>query len=241
MEEQVPGVQNLPEKNNLSSNQIAGAILIAGILIAGAILLKGSTGSVGTKSPVGTPVSKSVGLNVKSFQACLASGKFRDKIQASIDDGVKAGVEGTPSSLIVKDGKVVARISGAQPYDKVIALIKEAKNTTQAPLPVEFRPVSGDDHITGNAASNIVVVEYSDLECPFCKVFHQTMRQVIEAEDVAWVYRHYPIPQLHAKAFHEAEATECAWEQKGNEGFWKYTDKLFELTPSNDGFDATLL
>ena len=58
---------------------------------------------------------------------------------------------------------------------------------------------------------------------------------------VAWVYRHYPIPQLHPKAFQEAEATECAWEQGGNEAFWKYTDRIFEITPSNNGLEMTEL
>ncbi|MEX2029080.1 MAG: DsbA family protein, partial [Candidatus Paceibacterota bacterium] len=53
--------------------------------------------------------------------------------------------------------------------------------------------------------------------------------------------RHYPIPQLHPRAFFQAEATECAWEQGGNNAFWKYTDRLFEVTPSNNGLaDAEL-
>src|SRR3989344_1228516 len=104
------------------------------------------------------------------------------------------------------------------------------------------RPVSKNEHIIGNVNAKVVIVEYSDLECPFCKGFHNTMHRVIEAnKNVAWVYRHYPIPQLHAKAFHEAEATECAWEQGGNDAFWKYTDRIFEITTSNDGLDESEL
>ena len=69
------------------------------------------------------------------------------------------------------------------------------------------------------------------------------MHQVIANSNgkVAWVYRHYPIPQLHPKAFHEAEATECAFEQGGNDAFWKYTDRVFEITPSNNGLDVVEL
>ncbi|MEI6280723.1 MAG: DsbA family protein [bacterium] len=104
------------------------------------------------------------------------------------------------------------------------------------------RPVSSTDHITGNLNAKIVVVEYSDLECPFCKVFDATMKQVTQNNnDVAWVYRHYPIAQLHSKAFKESEATECAWDQGGNDAFWKYTDRLFAVTPSNNGLDAAEL
>lgn len=105
------------------------------------------------------------------------------------------------------------------------------------------RPISREDHILGNQNAKIIVVEYSDLECPFCKSFHNTMHRVVNESngDVAWVYRHYPIPQLHAKAFREAEATECAFEQGGNDAFWKYTDRIFEITPSNDGLEESEL
>ncbi len=105
------------------------------------------------------------------------------------------------------------------------------------------RPVSPSDHIIGNMNAKIVIVEYSDLECPYCKVFHNTMHQVITNSNgkVAWVYRHYPIPQLHPKAFHEAEATECAWEQGGSDAFWRYADRIFEITPSNNGLDVAEL
>ena len=68
---------------------------------------------------------------------------------------------------------------------------------------------------------------------------HQVIRE--KGDQVAWVYRHYPIPELHPKAFHEAEATECAWEQGGNSTFWKYIDKIFEITPSNNGLDEAKL
>jgi len=100
----------------------------------------------------------------------------------------------------------------------------------------EMRPVAGDDHIRGNPNADIVIVEYSDFECPFCKRFHETMKQVSTeyGDTVAWVYRHFPLDQLHSKARAEAVAAECANELGGNDAFWKYTDRFFELTPSND-------
>jgi len=118
----------------------------------------------------------------------------------------------------------------------------QADNTGTTPVALEARPISKEDHITGNTNAKIVILEYSDLECPYCKVFHATMHRVIENnKNVAWVYRHYPIPQLHSKAPHEAEATECAWEQGGNDAFWKYTDRVFEVTTSNDRLDSSEL
>lgn len=109
----------------------------------------------------------------------------------------------------------------------------------------EPRPISDSDHILGNPNADIVIIEYSDTECPFCKNFHNTLHTIIDeyGKDgrVAWVYRHFPLEQLHSKAPKEAEALECAAELGGNDGFWAYTDRLYEITPSNNGLDPSQL
>ena len=106
-------------------------------------------------------------------------------------------------------------------------------------------PVGEKDHILGNPEAEITMIEYSDTECPFCKRFHFTMKQVMEEfgkeGKVRWVYRHFPLVALHSKAPKEAEATECAAELGGNEKFWQYLDKIFEITPSNNGLDLAKL
>ena len=100
-----------------------------------------------------------------------------------------------------------------------------------------------EDHVRGERNARILLIEYSDLECPFCKRFHPTAQQVVDTYDgqVAWVYRHFPLVQLHSKAPKEAEATECANELGGNEVFGKYLDKLLEVTPANNGLDPAEL
>lgn len=107
------------------------------------------------------------------------------------------------------------------------------------------KEISGDDHIRGNPDAPVKIVEFSDLECPFCKSFHQTMLQVMDEYGndgrVAWVYRHLPLEQIHPKARKEAEASECAAKLGGNDAFWRYTDKIFEITPSNNGLDLAQL
>lgn len=108
-----------------------------------------------------------------------------------------------------------------------------------------MKPVAAEDHILGNPDAPVKVVEYSDLECPFCKMFHPTMKQIMReyGKDgrVAWVYRHFPLESLHRKAKKESEASECAAELGGNEKFWAYVDRVFEVTPSNDGLDPAEL
>ncbi len=108
-----------------------------------------------------------------------------------------------------------------------------------------MRPVSAEDHILGNPGADLVIVEYSDTECPFCKQFHTTMRRLMSeyGKDgkIAWVYRHFPIDSLHSKARNEAEATECANELGGNAKFWEYTNLLYDTTTSNNSLDPAEL
>lgn len=108
---------------------------------------------------------------------------------------------------------------------------------------VEVGKVGSEDHIRGASTAQFFVVEYSDTECPFCKVFHETMKDILTdySTEVAWVYRHFPIAQLHSKAPKEAEATECAADQGGTQMFWNYIDEVFERTSSNDSLPETEL
>ena len=112
------------------------------------------------------------------------------------------------------------------------------------PVPsIQLAAVTEKDHILGSPDAPITIVEFSDPECPFCKRFHPTMEQIVAQNEgnVRWVYRHFPLDSLHSKARKEAEATECAGELAGNDGFWKYIKRLFEITPSNDGLDPAQL
>lgn len=103
-----------------------------------------------------------------------------------------------------------------------------------------IRPVSkGRDHIRGNPDAPVTLIEYSDFECPFCKSFHSTVKKVVEDSkgQVKWVYRHFPLDEIHSKARKEAAASECSAELGGNDAFWKFADRFFEVTASNNRTD----
>lgn len=98
------------------------------------------------------------------------------------------------------------------------------------------RPVSQPrDHIFGNPDAVVSLIEYSDFECPYCKRFHPTAREMVESYGgkVNWVYRHFPLAFHNPGAQKQAEASECASELGGNEAFWKYIDRIYERTTSN--------
>lgn len=100
---------------------------------------------------------------------------------------------------------------------------------------INLAQITSDDHVMGDLnAADVVVVEYSDFECPFCGRFHPTMEQVVADYEgkVAWVYRHFPLTSIHPNAQPYAEASECVAELGGNEAFWEFGSALFDQVPT---------
>jgi protein-disulfide isomerase len=109
--------------------------------------------------------------------------------------------------------------------------LDDAKN--QANIPDQ--KLSPTDHTQGNINARIVIFEYSDLDCPYCVRFHGTMKQLVAdyPNDVLWVYRHFPLDNLHPKARIESVASECVAQIGGNNAFWQFIDSAFAFTSSN--------
>lgn len=119
--------------------------------------------------------------------------------------------------------------------------VKTAPQPTLSPEKVE--KATADDHVRGDRKADVQLIVYSDLECPFSKRFHAVTKQVFDQykDQIAIVYRHFPLDAIHPKTRKEAEATECAAKLAGNVSFWRLTDKIYETTTSNNGLDLTSL
>jgi protein-disulfide isomerase len=82
------------------------------------------------------------------------------------------------------------------------------------------------DHIRGPADAPITLVEYGDLECPYCGRAEPMVRELLaDFGDLRYVWRHLPLPGVHPHAQLAAEATEVAAMQGA---FWPMRDLLFE-------------
>jgi protein-disulfide isomerase len=82
------------------------------------------------------------------------------------------------------------------------------------------------DHVRGDANATVTVIEYSDFQCPFCAQFHAVLKQALDGTPrIRWVYRNFPLTEIHPLAERAAEAAECAANQHR---FWEYADALFE-------------
>lgn len=104
--------------------------------------------------------------------------------------------------------------------------------TTSTPQKVEVvesaKTVQATDHIKWSPEKKQILVEYSDLQCPACKAYHDAIKAQIETsgipKKITFVYRHFPLDQIHPNARGAAHAAEAAGKQNK---FFEYADLLF--------------
>jgi protein-disulfide isomerase len=87
-------------------------------------------------------------------------------------------------------------------------------------------PVQNTDHVIGASHAPVTIVEYGDFECPNCKQAAPAVKLLLErfAGRARFVFRHFPLEEVHSHALGAALAVECA----GGQGkFWEMHDLLF--------------
>lgn len=84
--------------------------------------------------------------------------------------------------------------------------------------------------LRGSAQAPVMIIEFSDFECPYCRQAEPTLKQLLAryGEKVSLAFRDFPLSQIHAQAELAAEASRCAGEQRK---FWEYHDQVFS-TPN---------
>jgi protein-disulfide isomerase len=112
--------------------------------------------------------------------------------------------------------------------------VNDPQQPAARPTELNIAKPTDKDHWRGNKDARFVFVEYSDLECPFCKKLHPDLAKIMEVYNgkLSQVFRHFPL-SFHQNAQKEAEGSECMAELGGNDAFWKYQDDIFDRTTSN--------
>lgn len=166
-------------------------------------------------------------LDGDAFAACLTSGRYDAVVQANQDEAFALGVQGTPAFFI--NG---FPISGAQPYDLFEYAVGLAEEGTLADAyvapaaeaqaePTRSGPVEVDmegAYSIGAADAPVVIVEFTDYQCPFCsRHFLQTYPQIkaeyIDTGKVRYVFMDFPLSSIHPQAQLASEAARCAGDQ----------------------------
>jgi protein-disulfide isomerase len=196
-------------------------------------------------------IADKVGIDWSGAKAAIDQNKFAERLDASVEQANDFQARGTPHFFI--NG---VRLSGAQPFEKFKSVIDEQLAKAKAavgrgvarnkiydevtkegkePPPPEKKDVpapDASDPVKGGVTAKVVVQIFSDYQCPFCKRVEETLKTLEQSygNKVRFVWKDMPLP-FHKDAPLAAEAAQEAYSQKGNSGYWKFHDKLFEAQP----------
>lgn len=183
-----------------------------------------------------------LGLDAALFEQCLADAAPYETIGARLQSGIDLGIRATPTFFV--NDKL---ISGAQPASVFVEVIEAELAGSPTAIddyspairqlaerdPPSFvihteRPDLAGTFIEGDPDAAVVVVEFSDFQCPFCqRWYYEALPQIrtLVGEEVALVFSHFPLTQIHPNAAGAHVAAECA----GAQGrFWEMHDLLYE-------------
>jgi protein-disulfide isomerase len=183
-------------------------------------------------TPVFVDLATGLGLDGEAMQECLDSGRYTEAVEANLAEGRALGVTGTPTFFI--NGYP---IPGAQPFEVFqLALglanvdrISDAfaREPTPTPMPISDIPTEGSP-AKGDEDAPVVMIEYSDYQCPYCaRYVQETLTQIdetyIQTGKVRYVFKDFPLG-FHDQAIIAAQAARCAGEQ---DDYWGMHDLLF--------------
>lgn len=192
-----------------------------------------------------TGYAMELGLNEAAFESCITSGRYDEVIQQNLEEGTALGVQGTPAFFI--NGFPV---SGAQPFELFAYAVELAEDGTLAdayvrppeptPVPAPSGPVDvpiAGSYGMGDPNAPVTIIEFTDIQCPFCARHHsQTLPQIIanyvDKGLVYYVVKDFPLVSIHPQAVQAAEAARCAGDQGA---YFAMYDRLFSGQSSWSG------
>jgi protein-disulfide isomerase len=222
----------------------------AGIPIDVGFLAKAYTSPITLGIAIGYVVGKPAGImTVSALVNKVTRGRLRPPVgwMSALGGGTLAGMGFTVSLLVAS-----VAFTGVELKEATLGVLTAAvaaalltwlvfQITRQLPSPLRTRallgqspaivdladPVDDDrDHIRGPADAAVTLVEYGDLECPYCGQAEAVIRELLtDFGDLRYVWRHLPLTDVHPRAQLAAEASEAAAAQGA---FWPMHDLLLE-------------
>jgi len=254
-------MENLEKKNKalrIIACSLAILLIMAGYFIA---TKKTNNNTVNTNTNTGSSFKLSKDQITKTLTEINPSVTI-DKINfgsAAIIEVETKGQNGEkgPKGVVLIDDKndFYTKIGNT---DELVKTVREQKRRANMSVKdklkeskVNLSKVSKDDKILGSSDAELFVVEYSDLECPYCKRFNDGMKKIEDkykdGKKVAVVFRSYPLSNkfagrdLHPTSDEESNALECVYKINGSKKAFEFKDKVFETTKSDGHYDLKTL
>src|SRR5947209_2061664 len=137
--------------------------------------------------------ARQIHLNMPLFQRRLESGYYKAAVEQDLALAEAVGVEGTPTFFI--NGQ---KLTGAQSAERLQSMIVGRPDTQAAKADVSSLTLANAP-VRGAAGAPVTIIEFSDLQCPFCARVVPTLQQLMEQypAGVKWVFKNYPL-DFHA-------------------------------------------
>ncbi|MDQ3250175.1 MAG: DsbA family protein [Chloroflexota bacterium] len=203
-------------------------------------------------NPYFAQLAATIGTDVDLYNTCVGEGAKTAIIEASLAEGQALGFSGTPSFHFIRAATdETFQLVGAQPYAQFASLLdalvagESPEQATEpepgsdeipfwataeglTPNPEQPGYTAAGDPYRGNPEAKVVVVEFSDFQCPFCRRHSEDTQPALDetfvaTDQIMWVFKNFPL-DIHPQAPAAAVAAECA----GDQGkFWEMHALLF--------------
>jgi protein-disulfide isomerase len=171
--------------------------------------------------------AKKKGLTTEKLLDQEVNSKVPDPSDAELEGyylGLKVKSPFADVKTQLRDGYKQAKIRQArEDYLKTLRADSKVVVLLSAPrVEVAYDPA----RLRGNPKAPVMIVEFSDYQCPYCHQVEPTVKEVLTkyGDKVSFSYRDFPLTAIHFQAMIAAEASRCA-EEQGK--FWEYHDQLF--------------
>lgn len=180
-----------------------------------------------------------IGLEANEFNSCFDSKKHLQEIQLEYAQGLDVGVSATPAFLVGNDEHGFTSYTGAQTFEVFKPIIDSYLNGSAPARQISLTadPI-GNSSFIGNRDAEVMIIEFSDFQCPFCRSFYtNTLPQVedeyLDSGKAVLVYKEYPLTSIHPGAVDYGLAAKCAQDQdKWREMHDKIFDEQNKLGPA---------
>ena len=164
-------------------------------------------------------------LDTDAFAACLDSNQYDAAVELNIIEAFDLEAQSTPYFFV--NGLPV---SGAQPYELfeyAVSLAKEGELQAAYGRP---EPNISEAYSIGDPNAPVQIIEFTDYQCPFCsRYYSQSYKQIkekyVDTGQVYYVFKDFPLTNIHPQAAKAAEAARCAGDQ---DSYLEMHDMLFE-------------
>jgi protein-disulfide isomerase len=209
--------------------------LVIGLVLGGLIGYLYSSSTKGGSMPVGDLSAEEVKITTENYinQNLLPPGVTAQvnnveekaglyRLEIAISDGERTQIL---NSSVSRDGTLF--FPDVLDMTQSIPTLPPISEPSTTQTTVDMKALVDDDPAAGGVDASVIVVEFSDFQCPFCASVLPTVKQIKDTygDKILFVYRDFPLHSIHPEAGKAAEAAQCDNDQ---DMFWSYHDLLFE-------------